>query len=76
MVRLATIHYKPNGETPQKSCEEFAPLIADAAKEKASLVVLFDSFQLTDSVSVGTETTLAAGMRRIKSREFEVLSLR
>ena len=40
MVRLATIHYMPNGQTPRQSCEEFAPLIADAAKQKANLVVL------------------------------------
>ncbi|MFO0940023.1 MAG: carbon-nitrogen hydrolase family protein [Pirellulales bacterium] len=40
MVRLATVHYKPKGETPGQCCEEFAPFIADAAKQKANLVVL------------------------------------
>jgi predicted amidohydrolase len=39
-VRLATVHYRPTGKSPQKNCEEFAPLIAAAAKEKADLVVL------------------------------------
>lgn len=39
-VRLATIHHKPSGSSPRENCEEFAPLIADAAKQKADLVVL------------------------------------
>lgn len=39
-VRLATIHYKPMGKSPRENCEEYAPLIADAAKQKADLVVL------------------------------------
>jgi hypothetical protein len=39
-VRLATIHYKPSGKSPRENCEEYAPLIAEAAKQKADLVVL------------------------------------
>ncbi len=39
-VRLATVHYKPMGKTPGENCEEFAPLIAEAARQKADLVVL------------------------------------
>lgn len=39
-VRLATIHYQPSGKTPRQNCEEFAPLVAQAAKQKADLVVL------------------------------------
>ena len=39
-VRLATIHYKPMGKSPRANCEEYAPLIAEAAKQKADLVVL------------------------------------
>jgi len=39
-VRLATIHHRPSGKSPRANCEEYAPLIADAAKQKASLVVL------------------------------------
>jgi predicted amidohydrolase len=39
-VRLATVHYKPQGKSPRLNCEEFAPLIADAARQKADLVVL------------------------------------
>lgn len=40
IVRLATIHYIPLGKTPADNCRQFAPLIADAAKQKADLVVL------------------------------------
>jgi predicted amidohydrolase len=39
-VRLATIHYKPTGKSPRANCEEFAPLVAEAARQKADLVVL------------------------------------
>lgn len=40
-VRLAAIHYQPReGKTPADKCRLFAPLIADAAKQKADLVVL------------------------------------
>ncbi|MHB1038084.1 MAG: carbon-nitrogen hydrolase family protein [Pirellulales bacterium] len=39
-VRLATIHYKPTGKSPRANCEEYAPLLAEAAKQKADLVVL------------------------------------
>lgn len=49
MVRLATIHYKPNGETPRQCCEEFAPFIADAAKQKADLVVLGETVPTASS---------------------------
>jgi predicted amidohydrolase len=39
-VRLATVHHMPSGKSPRANCEEFAPLIADAARQKADLVVL------------------------------------
>ena len=39
-VRLATIHHVPTGKSPRANCEEFAPLIAEAAKQHADLVVL------------------------------------
>lgn len=39
-ARLAAIHYRPGGKSPQANREEFAPLIAEAAKKKADLVVL------------------------------------
>ncbi len=39
-VRLATVHYKPTGISPRGNCEEYAPLLAEAARQKADLVVL------------------------------------
>lgn len=39
-VRLATVHFRPTGKSPEQNCREFAPLIAEAAKQKADLVVL------------------------------------
>lgn len=39
-ARLATIHYKPKGRSPLGNCEEYAPLLAEAARQKADLVVL------------------------------------
>jgi len=39
-VRLATVHYKPTGKSPRANCEEYAPLVAEAARQRADLVVL------------------------------------
>lgn len=39
-VRLATVHYKPTGKSAAANREEYAPLIAEAARQKADLVVL------------------------------------
>jgi len=40
-VRLAAVHYRPQGgKTPEGNARLFAPLIADAAKQRADLVVL------------------------------------
>ena len=40
-ARLATIHYIPSsGKTADEKCRQFAPLIAEAAKQHADLVVL------------------------------------
>lgn len=39
-VRLATIHHVPKGRSPRQNCEEYAPLIAEAAAQRADLVVL------------------------------------
>ena len=39
-VRLATIHHVPSGKSPKANCQEYAPLIAAAARQKADLVVL------------------------------------
>jgi predicted amidohydrolase len=39
-VRLATVQYVPTGKSPRQNCEEYAPLIAEAARQQADLVVL------------------------------------
>jgi predicted amidohydrolase len=40
-VRLASVHFRPNGgKTPEGNCRLFAPLIEEAARQKADLVVL------------------------------------
>jgi predicted amidohydrolase len=41
IVRLAAVHYRPeSGKTAQEKREQFAPLIAKAAEQKADLIVL------------------------------------
>ncbi len=41
VVRLAAVHYTPTAsKTPLENCRQFAPLIAEAARQKADLVVL------------------------------------
>jgi predicted amidohydrolase len=40
-VRLATVHFLPKGgKTPQDNCRMYEPLIAEASRQKADLVVL------------------------------------
>src|SRR5262249_43733117 len=40
-VRLATIHFQPRGgKTTEDNCRLYEPLIAEAARQKADLVVL------------------------------------
>ena len=40
-VRLASVHYRPrNAKTPMEVCRQFAPLIEEAARRRADLVVL------------------------------------
>lgn len=40
-VRLAAVHFRPrDGKTPMDNCRQFEPLIADAARQRADLVVL------------------------------------
>jgi predicted amidohydrolase len=40
-VRLATVHFQPKGgQTPLGNCRLYEPLIAEAARQKADLVVL------------------------------------
>ncbi len=44
VVRLATVHFRPQGgENSRQKCELFAPLIAEAARQDADLVCLPES---------------------------------
>jgi predicted amidohydrolase len=40
IVRLAAVHHRPAGRSPAENRAEFDPLIAEAARQKADLVVL------------------------------------
>lgn len=40
IVRLASIHHRPTGKSAEENCREYAPLIKQAAENKADLVVL------------------------------------
>jgi predicted amidohydrolase len=41
LVRLAAVHFQPrSGSTPKEKREQFAPLLEEAARQKADLVVL------------------------------------
>ena len=41
IVRLATVHFKPSGgKVSEDNCRMFAPLVAEASRQKADLVVL------------------------------------
>ncbi|NOS72560.1 MAG: carbon-nitrogen hydrolase family protein [Verrucomicrobia bacterium] len=47
-VRLATVHYVPNGgKTAMDSCRQFARFIKDAARQKADLLVLPETITAT-----------------------------
>ena len=51
VVRLATVHYKPSGgKTPLGNCRLFEPLVAEAARQNADLVVLGE---VVSSVGLG-----------------------
>lgn len=46
-VRLAAVHFRPRGgKTPMDNCQQFAPLIAEAARQRADLVVLGETLTI------------------------------
>jgi predicted amidohydrolase len=48
-VRLASVHYVPHGgKTPADNCRQYEPFIADAAKQKADLIVLGETLTHTN----------------------------
>ena len=40
LVRLAAVHFRPTAKTPFENCRQYEPLLAEAARQKADLVVL------------------------------------
>lgn len=45
-VRLAAVHFRPSGKSPRRNCEEFLPLLEEAGRRKADLVVLGETITL------------------------------
>ena len=49
-VRLAAVHFQPHGgKTAAENCRQFAPLLEEAARQKADLVVLGECLTLVGS---------------------------
>ncbi len=82
-VRLATIHYRPTGQSPRANCEEFLSPLAEAAKQRADLVVLGETVPYVNAgmqpaenaESIPGPTTTFFGELAKKHRFHLVLSL-
>jgi predicted amidohydrolase len=49
-VRLAAVHYRPHGGTTARdNCQQFAPLLKDAARQRVDLVVLPETITCMDN---------------------------
>jgi predicted amidohydrolase len=48
-VRLAAVHFIPSGKSPEENRKELAPLIEEAARKKADLVVLPETLTHTNT---------------------------
>ncbi|QDS90542.1 (R)-stereoselective amidase [Rosistilla ulvae] len=73
VVRLATIHYRPAaGKTAKEKREQFEPLIAEAAKQRADLVVLPET--LTGYHSGSSSAEVAESMPGPTSNYFAELA--
>ena len=56
VVRLATVHYRPSGgKTPMDNCRQYEPFIAEAAQQKADLVVLGETLDMVNLHKKPTE---------------------
>jgi predicted amidohydrolase len=58
-VRLASVHYRPTGKSSRENCEECAPHIAEAAKQRADLVVLGETIPYVNVKKLPHETAEA-----------------
>ncbi|MHB8897997.1 MAG: carbon-nitrogen hydrolase family protein [Thermoguttaceae bacterium] len=55
-VRLAAVHFRPKGnKTPIENCRAFAPLLAEAARQRADLVVLGECITMVNLGLSGTD---------------------
>ena len=49
-VRLAAVHFRPKGgKTPMDNCRQYEPLIAEAARQRADLIVLGETLTYVNS---------------------------
>jgi predicted amidohydrolase len=56
IVRLATVHHRPaGGKTASDNCRQYEPLIAEAARKKADLVVLGETLTYVNIGKVPAE---------------------
>jgi len=56
IVRLATVHFRPHGgKTPLDNCRQYEPLIAEAAHQKADLVVLGETLTFVNIAKTPAE---------------------
>jgi predicted amidohydrolase len=46
IVRLAAVHFRPTAKTPLENCRQYEPLLAEAARQKADLVVLGETIDI------------------------------
>ncbi len=71
IVRLAAVHYRPNGgKTPMDNCHQFESLIAEAAAKRADLVVIGETLT---SVGIGLREA-AESIPGPSTHYFETLS--
>ena len=46
IVRLAAVHFRPTAKAPLENCRQYEPLLAEAARQKADLVVLGETIDI------------------------------
>jgi predicted amidohydrolase len=46
LVRLAAVHFCPTAKSPLENCRQYEPLVAEAARQKADLVVLGETINV------------------------------
>lgn len=54
-VRLAAAHFRPTGKSPQENCRQFEPLVEEAARQKADLLVLGETLTFANTNLSWTE---------------------